>query len=97
MHKFMLIKTLLLLFDVKQLFMQYYLFTHNIELLNSKLWVNEQYKAYVVKNAFTWHFTRLNQAVTLSKTDRDTKTLIAVQTVTILCKCIDYDCVAIFS
>ena len=29
--------------------MQYYLFTHNIELLNSKLWVNEQYKAYAVK------------------------------------------------
>ena len=46
--------------------MQYFLFTHNIELLKSKLWVNEQYKAYVVKNAFTWHFTRLNQAVTLS-------------------------------
>ena len=45
----MLIRTLLLLFHAKQLFKQYYLFTHNIELLNSKLWVIEQYRAYVVK------------------------------------------------
>ena len=41
-------------------------FTHNIDLLHSKLWVNEQYKAYVVKTCIYLAFNRLNQAMTLS-------------------------------